>query len=165
MKVFDTNFSTAVMGVFSGTLKTLNGSLGSEASVTLSVTFDISLLFFFREERRGEERRSEQRRRGERRDRGGEKYGGYCRRQLEHETQLRQEDSQGTSYQGMPHFSFGEFLATPSRIYHLVGIGSSADEVEVQLLDARKGGAELQCKRPCPCCPFWCGGGPKRAVI
>ena len=34
------NLRTAVNGVFSGTLKTLNGNFGSEVSTILKVTFD-----------------------------------------------------------------------------------------------------------------------------
>lgn len=34
------NLSTAVKGVFSGTFRTLKGSLGSEVRVILNVTFD-----------------------------------------------------------------------------------------------------------------------------
>jgi len=37
------NFSTAVKGVFSGTLSTLKGNLGSEVKVILKVTFEVAL--------------------------------------------------------------------------------------------------------------------------
>lgn len=37
------NFKTAVNGVLSGTLNTLYGNRGSDVSVILNVTFDISL--------------------------------------------------------------------------------------------------------------------------
>lgn len=35
------NFKTAVKGVSSGTLRTLNGNFGSDVRVILNVTFDI----------------------------------------------------------------------------------------------------------------------------
>jgi len=38
------NFSTAVNGVFSGTERTLKGSLESDVRVILKVTFDIFLI-------------------------------------------------------------------------------------------------------------------------
>lgn len=42
------NFNTAVNGVFSGTFKTLYGSLGSEVNVILNVTFDLKKIHMFK---------------------------------------------------------------------------------------------------------------------
>lgn len=49
------NFKTAVNGVPSGTLRTLNGNFGSEVRVILKVTFDICYRFVL-DQREGEKR-------------------------------------------------------------------------------------------------------------